>query len=64
MSPVRAITCISIITGVNLVYHEYGIVTLLTTTLTDKDNPLSDTLLSDNSSNSQETFIKGWQVHF
>ena len=32
---------------------------LLTATLTDKDNPSSDALLSDNSSNSQETFLKG-----
>ena len=29
---------------------------LLTATLADKDNPSSDALLSDNSSNSQETF--------
>ena len=35
---------------------------LLTATLTDKDNPLSDALLSDNSSNSQETFVEGRQV--
>ena len=42
---------------------------LLTATLTDKDNPLSDALLSDNSSNSQETFllkggkfVLGWLV--
>ena len=34
----------------------------LTATLTAKDNPLSDALLSDNSSNNQETFIEGWQV--
>ena len=33
----------------------------LTATLIDKDNPSSDTL-SDNSSNSQETFVEGWQV--
>ena len=31
---------------------------LLTAALADKDNPLSDALLSDNSSNSQETFVK------
>ena len=37
---------------------------LLTATLTDKDNTSSDALLSDNSSNSQETFVKGHQVHF
>ena len=58
--------------GVNLVYHEYfaslpgvGItseICLLTATLADKDNPSSDTLLSDNSSNSQETFVEGRQV--
>ena len=34
----------------------------LTATLTDKDNLSSDTLLSDNSSNSQETFVEGWRV--
>ena len=31
-------------------------ISLLTATLTDKDNPSSDALLSDRSSNSQETF--------
>ena len=42
---------------------------LLTATLADKDNPSSDALLSDNLSNSQETFllkgskfILGWLV--
>ena len=35
---------------------------LLTATLADKDNPSSDTLLSENSSNSQETFVEGQQV--
>ena len=35
---------------------------LLTATLTDKDNPSSDALLSDNSSNNQETFVEGRQV--
>ena len=35
---------------------------LLTATLADKNNPSSDALLSDNSSNSQETFVEGWQV--
>ena len=35
---------------------------LLTATLADKDNPSSEALLSDNLSNSQETFIEGWQV--
>ena len=34
---------------------------LLTATLADKDNPSSDAL-SDNSSNSQETFVDRWQV--
>ena len=32
---------------------------LLTATFTDKDNPSSDALLSDNSLNSQETFVEG-----
>ena len=36
---------------------------LLTATLADKDNPLSNALLSDNSSNSQETFVEAWRVH-
>ena len=31
---------------------------LLTATLADKDNPSSDALLSDNSSNSQELLLK------
>ena len=35
---------------------------LLTATLADKNNPSSNTLLSDNLSNSQETFVEGWQV--
>ena len=30
----------------------------------NKDNPSSDALLSDNSSNSQETFVEELQVHF
>ena len=34
-------------------------ISLLTATLADKDNPSSDTLLSDDSSNSQETFVEG-----
>ena len=38
-------------------------VCLLTAKLTDKDNPSSDALLSDNLSNSQETFVEGQQVH-
>ena len=33
---------------------------LLTATLNDKDNTSSDILLSDNSSNSQETLVEGW----
>ena len=32
---------------------------LLTATLADKYNPSFDALLSDNSSNSQETFVQG-----
>ena len=35
---------------------------MLTATLADKDNPLSDALLSDNSLNSQETFVNGQRV--
>ena len=73
-----AVTCVSIIMGVNLVYHEYCIlpgggitskICLLTAALADKDNSSSDVLLSDNSSNSQETFllkggkfVLGWLV--
>ena len=59
-----AVTCISIITGVNLVCRNYGIITitseifLLTATLTVKNNPLFDAL-SVNLSNSQETFVEG-----
>ena len=37
---------------------------LLTAILADKDNPLSDVLLPDNLSNSQETFVEGWQICF
>ena len=68
-----AVTCISITMGINLLCHDYGIVIpsiritskiCLLTTLADKDNPSSDTLLSGNSSNSQETFVEGWLVHF
>ena len=36
---------------------------LLTATVADKDNPSSDAL-SDNSTNSQETFVEGRQVCF
>ena len=37
---------------------------LITSTLADKDKPLSDTFLSDNSSNSQELLLKGGEfVH-
>ena len=32
--------------------------------LANKDNPSSDALLSDNLSNSQGTFVEGWQVRF
>ena len=37
---------------------------LLTATLADKGNPSSDALFSNNMSNSQETFIEGWQICF
>ena len=37
---------------------------LLTATLADKNNPSSDALLSDNSTNNQETFVEGQRVHF
>ena len=37
---------------------------LFTAILTDKDNPSSDALLSENLSNSQETFVEGRRVHF
>ena len=39
-------------------------ISLLTAILTDKNNPLSETLLLDNLSNSQEISVEGWQVHF
>ena len=35
---------------------------LLTATLADKENPSFDALLSDNSLNSQETFVEGRQI--
>ena len=35
---------------------------LLTATLADKDNPSSHSLLSDNSLNSQDTFVEGQWV--
>ena len=67
-----AVTSISIITGGNLVCHKYCVVIWcknqlrdlfisLTDTLADKD---IDALLSDNSSNSQETSVEGWRVCF
>ena len=37
---------------------------LLTVILIDKDNPSSDTLLSNNLSISQETFVERQRVHF
>ena len=37
---------------------------LLTATLADKDNPLSDALLSNNSSNSQGILVEGRRVCF
>ena len=37
---------------------------LLAATLADKDNPLSDTLLSDNLLNSEETFVEGGEFVF
>ena len=57
-------TSIASLTGVGITSETC----LLTATLADKDNPLSDTLLSDNSSNSQETFVEGrwvcsWMAH-
>ena len=63
------VTCISIIMGITTsiaLLPGVGItfkICLLTATLADKNNPSSDALLSDNSSNSQETFVEGWQVH-
>ena len=39
-------------------------ISLLTATLADKNNPSPDVLLSDNSSNSQETFVEGRRVRF
>ena len=64
------VTCVSIITGVTTsiaLLPGVGItskICLLTATLADKDNPSSDALLSDNLSNSQETFVEGWKVRF
>ena len=51
-------TCIASLPGVGITYG----ICLLTATLADKDNPSSDALLSDNSSNSQETFVEERQV--
>ena len=39
-------------------------ISLLIATLADKNNPSSDALLSDNSSNNQEIFVEGWQGLF
>ena len=49
---------IALLPGIGITSKIY----LLAATLADKDNPLSDALLSDNSSNSQETFVEGRQV--
>ena len=46
--------------GVRIISEIY----LLTVTLTDKDNPSYDALLSDNLSNSQESFVEEWCVCF
>ena len=62
--------CMRVITGINLVCCEYCIFTWRKNHFQDlfincyTDNPLLDTLLLDDSSNSQETFVEGWQVHF
>ena len=63
------VTYISIIMDINLVCHKYAlsmtslpdirITSEITSTLTNKDNPSSDALLSDDSSNGQETFVVG-----
>ena len=67
-----AVTCISIITG--LIWYATSMaslriritydICLLTATLMDEENPSSDTLLLDNLSNSQGTFVEGRRVHF
>ena len=60
-----AVTCMNIITWYTMsIVPGVGITSeiLLTATLADKDNPSSNALLSDNSSNSQETFVEGRQV--
>ena len=49
---------IALLTGVGITSETC----LLTATLADKDNPSSDGLLSDNSSNSQEIFVEGRKV--
>ena len=65
-----AITCISIKTGVNLVCHEYCIVTWCKNHFWDlfincyMDNPSFDALWLDDSSSSQETFVEGRWVCF
>ena len=56
--------------GINLVYHKYFIVTWRKNHFQDlfincyMDNPTFDTLLLNNSSNSQETFVEERRVHF
>ena len=65
--------CISNMTGINLVYHELASlpsvrityeIYLLMSTLIDKDNPSSDTLLSDNSSKliAKKLLLKGSEM--
>ena len=59
--------CISIIMGVNCIASLPSVritpkICLLTATLADNNS--SSDAVSDNSSNGQETFIEGWQVHF
>ena len=51
-------TSIASLPGVGIISD----IRLLTATLADKDNPSSDALLSDNSSNTQEAFVEGRQV--
>ena len=55
----RRTTSVSSLPGVGITSR----ICLLTATLADKDNTLSDALLSDNSSKSQGTFVEGQQVH-
>ena len=65
-----AVMCMSIITGINLVCHEYCIVTWRKNPFRDlfincyMDNPSFDELLLEDLSNSQETFVEGRRVCF